>query len=97
VKTLLADEVIYFSMGDEDSFFAWLQRISSVVATEGVGRSLRISIDDARLSDEDLKELIALFQRYHVEMKQLSQLVMADNAAWFRDDLNAYWHQAIFG
>jgi hypothetical protein len=97
MTTLIATEVLYFSRGDEDSFFAWLKRIGCVREVRGIGYELLIDVDEGSLSDGDLRELLALFHRYRVDMKQLRQLATDANAHWFRDDSEMYWHGAVFG
>ncbi|MGC7995834.1 hypothetical protein, partial [Salmonella enterica] len=64
--------------------------------TKRVGRKLLISIHDSEVADEDLRELIALLQRYNVDKRQLAQFVSEKNAAWFRDDPATYWHEDVF-
>lgn len=95
--TLTAKEVTYFSQGDEEAFFAWLNRIGAVSGARGVGNELLITIKDATISDPDLRELIGLFHRYNIEKKQLGQFVTEKNSSWFRDNLRAFWHSEIFG
>ncbi len=49
------------------------------------------------IPDEDLRELIALFYRYKVDMKQLEIFLNNDNQAWFYEGKKAYWHKRVFG
>jgi len=97
MTTLVATAVMYFSQGDEDSFFSWLKTIECISGVHGVGRDLFIEIGTTDVDDADLRELIALFHRYNVNMRQLQQLVTERNAAWFRDDREKYWHHEVFG
>jgi len=50
----------------------------------------------APVSDADLRELIALFKRYNVSMKQLGQLKTDKNQHWFEGNETAYWHLDVF-
>jgi hypothetical protein len=95
--TLIAKEVVYFSQGDEDAFFAWLNRIGAVSGSRGVGNELLITIKDGAISDLDLRELIGLFHRYNIDKKQLGQFITEKNSSWFRGNLSAFWHSEIFG
>lgn len=97
MSTLIATGVVYFSQGDEDSFFRWLEGIPCVVGVRGVGRELRIEIQDEKVGSTELSELIGLFHRYKVDMKQLARFLSTENAGWFRDDIGAFWHEGVFG
>jgi hypothetical protein len=93
--TLVAREVLYYSPGDEEAFFAWLNGIGCVTEVRGVGRELQIRLRPP--TDTELRELIALFSRYSIEQRQLAQLATSENASWFRDNRSAYWHAGVFG
>lgn len=95
--TLVATSVEYFSQGDEDSFFAWLQGIPCVGKVHGVNVDLLIELKTDLVQDDDLRELTALFYRYGVDMRQLKKLVTKRNADWYRDDTETYWHDRVFG
>jgi hypothetical protein len=94
--TLIVGELRYFSQGDEDAFFDWLNGIGCVADVRSVGRQLLISVEENDLPDSDLREIIALFHRYGVEKKPLAQFLTAANAKWFRDE-EAYWYRDVFG
>jgi hypothetical protein len=49
----------------------------------------------SRISDRSLRELIGLFFRYRIAVRQLAILQNKRNAAWFCDP-EAYWHRRIF-
>lgn len=96
MTVLIATSVKYFSQRDEDSFFAWLNSIDSVTGAVGVGRDLRISLKASTLPDGDLREFVALFFRYGVDMRQLGRFLTDSNASWFAEP-EKYWHDAVFG
>lgn len=48
-------------------------------------------------SDKDLRELVALFFRYNVNMKPLAALRTKRNARWFSDNPDAFWYKKVFG
>jgi hypothetical protein len=92
---LIAKPLTYYSPLDEDAFFAWLQSIPCVTTVRGVGPELEISIDVARLDEDGLRELIALFFRYGMDMKGLAQFANDGNRHWFlRKDM--YWYEHVF-
>jgi hypothetical protein len=87
----------FFSSGDEGAFFDWLGRIGCVERVRGEGDTLNMHFKSVPVSNTDLRELVALFHRYRLDKSPLKQFLSADNAAWFRDNLQAYWHTDIFG
>ena len=81
---LVATSVIYFSAGDEDSFFGWLDRIACVSSYKGEGRSLYIELSRKPRTAE-LHELMGLFERYKVTRRQLLQCATVRNQYLFGD------------
>jgi hypothetical protein len=92
---LVATGVRYGSQGDEDVFFHWLARIGCVGEPWGRVRDLYIPIVSDP-TDDELRELIALFHRYAVDLRQLATFETRANRAWFRKP-EAYWHEGVFG
>lgn len=76
-------------------FFDWLVRITSVVRVDGQGDAILIHISSRRISENNLRELLALFRRYKVRMAQLAQFESDLNRRWFRDP-NAAWYHLVF-
>lgn len=85
----------YGSAGDEAAFFSWLQSISGVKAVRGVGRELHIELHSQQLTQEYLRELLALYARYGGEMSELVMFATPDNAHWFTDPLSP-WFEKVF-
>ncbi len=96
VVELQADSVVFYSRQDEASFFARLQQLPCVVDVAGKGRILHIQVDRQRVDDEALTELLAVFHRYQVDMRQLRVFDERRFARWFRGR-QSYWHDAVFG
>jgi hypothetical protein len=92
---LTAKRVWYFSEYDEAAFFEWLRKLACVTRYEGESDVLSIYIDPSTVDEDALRELLALFRRYAVEMKQLRTFDRDEFANWFRDP-RAYWHAAVF-
>ncbi len=94
--THLDSGVIFYHLNDERAFFEWLGRIPCVERYVGDGRrGLVVYLKRKPLNDE-LRELLALCQRYGVDMRQLARFETSRNRRWFRDPKN-YWHSAVFG
>lgn len=89
--------VKFYSHKDEDAFFEWIKKIECIDDYWGEGRILYLEIVCAELHDHDLIELLALFYRYKVDMKQLKRFLTDDNKKWFYDNKRAYWHKKVFG
>ncbi|WP_090228960.1 hypothetical protein [Filomicrobium insigne] len=94
--TLKADATRFYSSYDEDAFFGWLKAIGCVVNFYGRGKTLYIDVASGKLTEESLRELLALFRRYDVEMKQLAQFASDANHHWFSEPTK-YWHSDVFG
>ncbi len=86
----------FFSARDEDCFFSWLHSIVAVRAVRGAGTDLEITLAVRLLSQRDLREILALFYRYGIDMRSLRHFDSPRVATWFRDP-KAYWHVEVFG
>jgi hypothetical protein len=93
---LEARGVLYSSTYDEDAFFEWLDKLPCVKEYIGQGDTLIISITKSAVDEYALRELLALFDRYNVDMKQLCVFDCCEFAGWFRDS-RSYWFESVFG
>lgn len=84
----------YFSQNDETAMFEWLGRIKVVREVAGEGRDLLINLKRAP-SDAQLRDLIALFFRYKMDMTTLAVLRTSKNQSWF-SDRDSSWYEAVF-
>jgi hypothetical protein len=84
--------VRFYSSLDEETFFSWLERIAAVKKVRGERENIIIDCDRALMTDEALRELIAVFFRYGVDTKQLDIFETDANRSWFCDK-RAYWRQ----
>jgi hypothetical protein len=84
--------ITFWSQLDEKHLFEWAREIPCVVRWEYDTLVVR----SRRISESDLRDLIALFWRYGVPMKQLGQFKNSVNETWFTAPI-MYWHAAIFG
>lgn len=85
----------YFSQNDETAMFDWLGRITVVREVTGEGRDLIIVLRRAP-SDNQLRDLLAPFFRYRMDMTPLAAFRTAKNQVWLSDPRN-YWFEAVFG
>jgi len=74
----------------------WVES-AALKKVRGKGETLQFLFKAAAVSDSDLRELIAFFQRYGLDQSPLKQFLNAENSGWFRDNNRAFWHAAIFG
>lgn len=86
---LRAESVRYYSQQDEDSFFYRLKALPEVRDIYGSGRCLYIKCDTS-LADDSLRELVAIFFRYHVDTAQLDVFATNENKHWFMNP-GSYW------
>lgn len=85
----------YFSQNDETAMFEWLGRIDVVSDVTGEGHNLTLRLKRTP-TDDQLRDLLALFYRYGMDMKPLAALRTAKNESWFSDRSN-YWYGSVFG
>lgn len=96
MPTLIAKRITYYSQGDEAAFFNWIASITCIDAIEGMGDELHLHFRQRRVSDKNLRELIGLFHRYGVSMRQLAQFKTPRNERWFAAP-QMYWFKRVFG
>jgi hypothetical protein len=94
VPQLVCDSVEYFSQGDETAFFNWLNSIECIEKIEGFGTELELTISSQIITDENLRDLIAIFLRYKVDLKQLLIFETNENSYWFKNK-SAFWHKGL--
>ena len=85
----------YFSENDETAMFEWLGRIAVVRDVTGERGDLIIVLKRAPTGNQ-LRDLLALFCRYRMDMTPLAVLRTAKNQSWFSDP-GSYWFEAVFG
>ena len=88
--------VRFYHASDERAFFEWLARIPCVKSYAGDGSNGLVVFLKRRPSKDDLRQLLALCQRYGVDMRQLAKFETSKNQGWFRDP-QKYWYRAVFG
>jgi hypothetical protein len=94
--TLECKAVLFYSAKDEASFFAWAESIPGVSSVFGRGQSIYLLVRSRLVSDRSLRELISLFQRYRISMRQLAQFRTEKNQSWFAEP-HAFWFRSTFG
>lgn len=96
MPTLTCKRVIFYSHADEAAFFQFAKSIKAVQRIEGVRDSVLLHVS-SRPSQESLRDLIALFQRYRIPgMSQLAPFLNDSNRPWFTDS-KKFWHRKVFG
>lgn len=92
---LRADRVEYFSQFDEAAFFEWLDKIKCISRYDGEGSVLYIYITKSLVDDYCLRDLLAIFNRYNIDMKQLIVFMTKKNKVWFSKP-TMYWFDRVF-
>lgn len=95
VIVLLADSVEFGSQNDEQSFFEWLKRIKCIENLDGEGSILEIIVAKNLVDDDCLRDILAIFHRYNIDMKQLAIFKSEQNKAWFCSSTK-YWFDKVF-
>ncbi len=103
MKTLETENILiwnspkFYSKLDESIFFEWVKKIDCIDAIKKEDGNFLFYIAADELHDYSLDDLLALFYRYKVPMKQLRRYLTEDNRKWFKDNKIAYWHKKVFG
>ena len=87
-------KIRFYSQLDEAMFFDALKKMSAVRKIEGRGWDLNLSVP-SRLSEKALRDLLALFFRYRIDMRQLAPFLTEKNRAWFHSP-ETYWFKRVF-
>lgn len=96
MPTLTCKRVFFYSHADEAAFFHFAENIKAVQRVEGVSDSILLHVS-SRPSQQSLRDIIALFQRYRISgMSQLAAFLSDSNRAWFNDP-KKFWHRKVFG
>lgn len=83
--------VKFYSNQDEDAFFSWIEKINCISSISAAKNELYLDLIDGDLSFEDIHELIGLFARYKIDMKQLAGYKTEKNYEAFLP-----WQKEIF-
>jgi hypothetical protein len=93
---LICKNVTFYSEKDEEAFFEWIKVLEGIDNCEKVGNEFHLYPAAADLHDHDLRDLIAFFYRYKIDMKQLKRFLTKHNTYWF-GKRSAPWYKKIFG
>ncbi len=93
---LKATLVTFLSEGDEVAFFEWINKIQAVRKCQGIGDTIFIDVDNSSVDAHVVREFLALFFRYGIDMQQLRCFDTPEYAHWFRAT-EKYWHGRVFG
>jgi len=92
---LEVESLRFYSRLDEDAFFSRLSKTSGVVSVEGFLRMINVSVDPSAVDEDAMRELISLFQRYGIDMRQLRELETEEFSSWMRNR-SAYWFKSMY-
>lgn len=80
---LVCKRVKFFASHDEDAFFEWMKKLSCIIDFIGDRDVLYIYITNKKISDTELRSLIAMYRRYKMPLKQLEPLINDKNRDLF--------------
>jgi len=81
----------YYSNLDEEYFFTWALDIDCVERTH----SGYLYIEEAKVDEPNLRDLLALLHRYELPASPLAVLCSSENEEWFKNE-QAYWYDSVF-
>jgi hypothetical protein len=92
---LVATDTLFYHDSDERAFVEWVERMSFVQDSYGVGRSMFLRFSRFP-TDTDLWELIGFCRRYRIDMTQLAAFLTEEYRPWFFNPDMA-WFTEVFG
>ena len=95
MNKLTIQEPLFYSYLDEKSFFRWLDDLSAVESYKGGARGLELSLRN-KLSEAELRDLLAWMTRYDLDRTALRGLCTEQNKTWFKRR-GSFWYRAVFG
>ena len=93
---LVCKKVKFYALKDEDAFFEWTKRIECIKDVSAVGDELYLYVPEV-IADDDLRDILALFYRYKIDMKQLARFLNDTNRSWLYEGYKGYWYDNVFG
>ena len=69
----------FYSMTDEDMFFIWIKAIPCIESFEGARDELYLDLVNRDLEYSDIRDLIALLRRYHIDRRQIDKFINDKN------------------
>ena len=96
-RYLIGTNIKYYSLLDQQMFFEWAQRISSIKQCYLSEQTIYIELKSRKLSKRDLYDLLAFLHQYKINMKQLRPFLTKRNQKLFAADKKAYWYNPLFG
>lgn len=89
---LTCKSVNFYHQKDEDAFFEWIEKIDCIESISAAKDELYLDLVDRELTEEEVDELIGLFARYDIDMKQLAKYKTKENQEAFKP-----WNKEFFG
>lgn len=83
---LMAANMKYYSLIDEQLFFEWAQKIECIKQCYVSEQTVYIELKSHKLSKKDLYDLLAFLKHYEIDMKQLLPLVTKRNQSLLDTD-----------
>ena len=95
---LICKKIKFYSQKDEDAFFEWVKKITCIDKISATGDELYLHVIGNDLQDDGLIDLLGLFYRYNIDMRQLETFLTKKNKKWFFDGkTKGFWHRRVFG
>jgi hypothetical protein len=82
---LICGPLQFYTKNDETLFNQWIKKIKCIKDYDGVGHDLHLEISSSTIPDDDLLDLMALFDRYKFDSSQLRVFINENNKKWFND------------
>jgi len=93
---LICKNIKFYCQKDKEAFFEWVSKFECVHDVIETGEGIVIDLCNGDLDSSEIWDLIALFYRYTIDMKELQKVLKPRNRRWFLDR-KAHWYKDVFG
>lgn len=82
---LVCKNIKFYCKKDKEALFEWVRKLDCVHDVVETNEGIIIDLCHGDLDPSELREFIALFYRYKLDMKELQKLLKPSNRRWFMD------------
>jgi len=84
--TLICTPLRFYTKLDEELLFGWLKNIKCIKSLKGIGKELHLYIESNSIPNDDLLNLMGVFDRYKFDANQLKVFMNEKNKDWFEHE-----------
>ncbi len=95
-KDLVCKNINFLNNHDEEAFFEWIKKITCIGRYYSLKNKIYLEIVSDIIFWEDIKDLIGLFYRYDIDIKQLKRFLTDNEKKIFFKYRHMSWHSNVW-